>query len=198
MSGEDAASPEPAFCPHCGTAHVPWARFCPKCGNAVAMPPSGPEAVSTPSAPKAAHPIREALVTVGVLIVAIGVVGAVLAWRGIPFNLFGAHSIPPAGQIWFGDSYNASTFEMHELWTSVSTGRPISCVAHTTRDVAANGAKLHIDLEGTTLADQALGSLSGPGDLIGFTFTPPAAGTYAFSIVGTDGSVLATGSLPAQ
>jgi len=197
MADADPAIPEPAFCPHCGAARAAWATFCPRCGNALDAPAE--RARSSPAAaPRPARPVREALITAGVLIAAACVVAAVIIWRGVPISLFPAPSVPPAGEIWFGDTYDAGTFEMHQRWTSVSTGRPISCVAHTPREIAADAARLRIDLDGTTLADQTLSSLSGPGDLIGFSFTPPAAGTYTFSIVGLDSSVLAMGSLPAQ
>jgi hypothetical protein len=207
----------PGFCPHCGARLAPWARFCPTCGSAVDAPPvagqastqsgalpaaSKVAAAGRSSAPrpgaKASRPVREALITVGVLLGAVAVVLAVMVARGVPLNLFAAPTLPPAGQIWFGDSYEPATFDLHERWTTVSAGRQMSGVAHTTSDVAANGAKLRIELGGVTIADQVLSNLSGPGDLIGFTFEPPTPGTYTFSIVALDSTLLATGSIAAQ
>ncbi len=197
MEDDGQADGERAFCPLCGTPLAPWARFCPKCGNAVAPPPADMAPTRSPGVSRKVNPYREALITIGILAVAILAVGAVVQARGLPFNL-GSQPVPGAGEIWFGDSFNASTFELHERWSTVQVGRPLAGVAHTTRTVEASGAKLHIDLDGATVADQLLARISGPGDLIGFTFTPPAAGTYTFSIVGLDGTVLAKGSIPAQ
>ncbi len=192
----------PARCPRCGEPLAAGARFCQACGNAVDPlrdePAASAAAPPSNSSPAPARRRREALVTAAVLVVAAAVVLAVLVWRGVPAALFPAPSVPPAGEIWFGDSYDAATFALHERWTSVAVGRQLNAVAHTTRQIAANGGKLRIELDGSIIADQTLADLTGPGDLIGFRFSPPSPGTYTFSIVAPDTTVLATGSIAAQ
>ncbi len=196
------SNPRPAPCAFCGEPLAAGARFCQACGNAVESLPAEPSPSTAErrsrTAPRPANQLREALITVAVLGVAAVVVLAVLVGRGVPGTLFPASAIPPAGEIWFGDSYDPATFALHERWTTVAAGRQLSAVAHTSRQVAANGGNLQIDLDGSIIADEPLSNLTGSGNLIGFTFSPPSSGAYTFTILATDTTVLATGSITAQ
>jgi zinc-ribbon domain len=197
-----SSNPRPAPCPRCGEPLAAGARFCQACGNALDPLPSESSQSTAErasrTAPWSASQLREAMITVAVLVVAAVVVLYFLVWRGAPGTLFPAATTPPPGEIWFGDSYDATTFVLRERWTSVAAGRQLAAVAHTARQIAADGGKLRIELDGSIIADEALANLTGPGNLIGFTFSPPSPGTYTFSVVATDTTVLATGSITAQ
>jgi hypothetical protein len=214
MRGSDPILDGPALCTGCGARLPDGASFCPSCGQPVARSrdaasggaehadrPRTPAKAPSASAGKAGrhagranHQVREALITLFVLGVAAVIVAAVALSR-LGGAGDGGATTPPAGVIWFGDSYDSTTFVLRERWTSTTAGRPMAEVAHLTSPVAAGEATLHISLGGSVIANQPLNGLASPGNLIGLSFTPPEPGSYTFTITGSDGATLASGTI---
>jgi hypothetical protein len=96
--------------------------------------------------------------------------------------------------VWFGASFDSTTFELRARATTASLGQTFALVAHLRQTTDMSNANLRISLDGTTYLNQALG-LSGSGDVFGVTYTPPVAGTYRFEVADVGGNVLATGTI---
>lgn len=190
----------PAYCPKCGRGQAPDARFCPNCGEAFDPAGVGFAAVQSPTAtvsPPAKNGIPPA-VLIGLLIV-LGVIGAfgynaVKGGAAVPGGVPSSANVPPGGTIWFGSSFDATTFEIPSRVTSGTAGQTIALVGHLSRTITMSNANLRISLDGTTILNQALG-LTGEGDIYGVTYTPPVAGTYRFEVTDVGGAVLASGTI---
>ena len=102
--------------------------------------------------------------------------------------------LPLAGEVWFGASFDSTTFELRARATTAPPGQTFALVAHLRQTTSMSNASLRISLDGTTYVNQALG-LSGEGDIFGVTYTPPVAGTYRFDVADVGGNVLASGTI---
>jgi hypothetical protein len=138
----------------------------------------------------------------GCLNLVIGVVVLVgFAWGLIEFSTNGAASnpiavaTPPPGRVWFGASYDPTTFALTGRTSSVNVGMPVSGVAHLTRLMDGSGLALRVDDNGQPVSNVAIGA-SGTGDLLGFSAPAPTTpGTWTYALVDRAGTVLATGDL---
>jgi hypothetical protein len=206
------------FCQHCGAAHDDEARFCPKCGQPLATP----QPVATPAAaptsftekyagtPFAAAPSQTAWasptpassrrpVVIGV-VVALAVVALIGAWQLGLFSRFTssagtAGNIPPTGQIWFGSSFDTTTFALSGITTTARTGTTVALVALLPRSISTGAASMRVSLNGTLVVNQAV-NMNGSGDLFGTTVGPlTISGTYKYELVDLGGNLLASGTL---
>lgn len=207
----------PGYCQHCGAAHDDAARFCPKCGQPLATPQ--PVATPTPApmsfrekyagTPFAATPSQTAWapaptssrrpLVIGAVI-ALVVVALIGAWQlGLFARLTSsagtAGNIPPTGQIWFGSSFDPSTFALSGITTTARTGTTVALVARLPRTVSSGDVNMHVSLNGTLVLNQPV-AMTGSGDLFGSTVTPfVVPGTYKYELVDVGGNVLASGTL---
>ena len=206
------------FCQHCGAAHGDLARFCPKCGQPlaapqpVATPPAAPTSFTEKYAgtPFAASPSQTTWtslapassrrpVVIGV-VVALVVVVLIGAWQLGLFARFTssagtAGNIPPTGQIWFGSSFDTTTFALSGITTTARTGTTVALVALLPRSISTGTANIRVSLNGTQVLNQAV-TMTGSGDLFGMTVGPfVVPGTYKYDLVDLGGNVLATGTL---
>ena len=207
------------FCQHCGSAHDDEARFCPKCGQPLATP----QPVATPAAeptsftekyagtPFAATPSQTAWTSpapsagrrplaIGLSVAVIVIIALVAAWQ---LGLFSrstsaggtAGNIPPTGQIWFGSSFDTTTFALSGITTTARTGTTVALVALLPRSISTGTASLRVSLNGTTVVNQAV-TMTGSGDLFGTTVGPfVVAGAYKYELVDLGGNALASGTL---
>ncbi len=109
-----------------------------------------PTPTVSPGATAAASPSR--LVSVVVVLVVIAVVVAALIGTGV-IKLGAGPSgaaAPPAGTIWFGSSFDPSTFAISGKTTSVSAGTTVAYVGHLTRSIGTGQANLRISVNGQT------------------------------------------------
>jgi hypothetical protein len=200
------------FCPHCGVARKGWARFCGSCGREYDSPPAQP--VARPIAASTPAPIAETApvaskrrsspivwVIVGIAILVAGFLalssGVILRSPGAPGIISTSTNLPPVGSIWFGQSFDTTTFEIRSRAFSTPAGQAIALVAQLPRSVASGTANIRISLDGTIIVNQALNS-QGEGELFGMTYVPPVAGHYVVEITDIGGTVLANGSIDAR
>jgi hypothetical protein len=183
-------------CPACGTPRVGWSSRCRACGLsfdelAVAQVV---EAASRGGGPLAKLLLRRLPVLIpGLLLLVVLLVVVTLVPSLRPH---GTAAGPPAGQIWFGSSYSAQTYELAERRTSVRAGEGIALVARLTRHVAAGEVQFTAYRDGALIANQALGATSGSGEVLAGTLAPlQVPGLYALTISDTAGSPLANGTL---
>lgn len=199
------------FCPHCGTARPADAGFCPGCGRpfAEAAAPVGVAPLANapaPADPGVAMDGRPPGRTVSPFLMGLFVVlvigGGFLITFGVIRNPFSggisAADVPPAGDIWFGTSFDPTTFEIAGKTSSVAVNEPFSIVAHTTRRTNMNELLIRNYWDGTLYLTQPITS-SGEGDVFGFT---PGAialpGSWKYELVDIGGSVLASGTVQAS
>jgi hypothetical protein len=134
------------------------------------------------------------------LVVAVLVVALIGAWQlGLFARLTSsagtAGNIPPTGQIWFGSSFDPSTFALSGITTTARTGSTVALVALLPRSISSGTANMRVSLNGTLVVNQAV-TMTGSGELFGTTagpFTIP--GTYKYELVDLGGNVLASGTL---
>ncbi len=107
-----------------------------------------------------------------------------------------AGSIPDAGQIWFGSSFDTSTFAVAGTTTTATVGQSPVLVAHLTRSIGSGDANYRVYYDSTMITNQALPLSKGSGELYGSTLSPLLlAGTYKYEITDVGGNVLASGTL---
>lgn len=199
-----------AFCQQCGAPHDEDARFCPKCGRPVgaAAPLSYSEkyagtsfgnAVAQPVAPASAkRRISPVQFVAGLVVLAVVLAGAVLMIRGgissgptVPASA----DLPPVGQIWFGSTFDPSTFSLSGITHSVANGATVALVGHLPRSISTGQANLRVSIDGQAVVNQAV-NMTGSGDLFGTTVGPfSVPGTYMYEIVDVGGNDLASGTL---
>lgn len=108
-----------------------------------------------------------------------------------------AENVPPAGQVWFGSSFDAKTYAMTGRTDSVTTTQPVALVAHLTRN-AEPGLTIRASKDGTFVTSAPV-AVNGSGDVVGLmlgALVVPGAWTYDLTDVG--GNVLATGTVTAR
>ncbi|MGO9208218.1 MAG: hypothetical protein ACLQBX_18920, partial [Candidatus Limnocylindrales bacterium] len=104
-------------------------------------------------------------------------------------------NVPPVGDIWFGSSFDPSTFAVAGITTSATPGSTVALVAQLPRSISSGQANLRGSLAGNVILNQAL-NVSGSGDLFGTTVGPlNLPGMYTYQIVDVGGDVLASGTL---
>lgn len=152
-----------AFCPRCGTSRLTGTSFCRACRFNFEQPQNSPPATPPRSSqwgfsdpikgtigppiarPKAGGGSRRTFVwlIIGALVLIIGVgiwqIGPSRFVQSLPFGAGGGPvNAPPAGQIWFGSSFDVSTFEIRGKTTTIGATSPFTFVAHLTRSVDAS------------------------------------------------------------
>ena len=204
----------PGYCSQCGTTLAYDARFCPECGRPVgaaapvatppmsysekyaATPYAGSVAVPAPRPAKTGLSPLQVIAGVVVLLIVVGAVFLVLK-GGLPGASAGgtAGNIPPVGQIWFGASFDTTTFALSGITTSTPTGATVALVAQLPHSVASGDLNLRVSLDGTVILNQNV-TVKGSGELFGSTVGPfVAAGTYGYELVDVGGNALASGTL---
>lgn len=200
------------FCQHCGASHDDEARFCPKCGRLLATTEAAPTSftekyagtpyAATPSQTVSAPPSRTSSrrpVVIG-LLVGLVVLAAIGAWQlGLLSRLTStagtAGNIPPSGQIWFGSSFDTTTFALSGITTTARTGTTVALVALLPRSVSTGNVTMRVSLNGTLVVNQAV-TMTGSGELFGTTVGPfTVPGTYTYDLDDIGGNVLASGTL---
>lgn len=105
--------------------------------------------------------------------------------------------LPPAGQIWFGKTFDPQTFAVSDRSTTFPSGQPVAVVAHLSKPVDMATANLRVSVDGTNVVNQGTGQ-AGQADTYGVTITPPAAGHYLVELTDVGGNVLASASFDAR
>ena len=199
------------YCQLCGAAHDDSARFCPKCGKPVgaAAPMSYAERYAgtpfgAPGAPPVVPPAAAPKEGVQPLGLVVGIIALVVIVGGAYFAIstgLGGGSVPttakvpPVGSIWFGSSFDTSTFELTGQTKTATVGTPIALVGHLPTSVGSGDVNLRVSYNGSVVINQNV-SMKGSGNLFGTTLTPMTyAGSYDFAINDLGGNILASGSL---
>ena len=116
-------------------------------------------------------------------------------------------NLPPAGAIWFGESFDPETFEIRGQTTSVDVADTFGVVASLEEVVEAADLAWRVTFEGQVTVESAtnpefapkeLKNGTGSGDVYGFTMGPLlAAGEWRFELTDFAGNVLAAGDVTA-
>jgi hypothetical protein len=159
-----------------------------------------PEPSAAP--PQDARPRASYKQLLATVIIAFVVVGA-LAYGGLLLlgmllpNEIGSDiwiDIPPAGQIWFGESFDTDTQTMTGISDTFATADTFTVVVHVGRVVESGDLRLHVVLGDDVVEDRPLGG--GEGDIIVFTAGPlDEPGTYELEAIDAAGDVLASGEV---
>lgn len=192
-------------CPRCHTARSGTLPICPNCGydyrsTAMAAPQVGSQQASTPlsgypQAAASAKTGRSSNLTRGALllglVVVVVAVGGFLITRqtGVQPNT----NQPPAGTIWFGTSFDASTFAVSGQASSFTQRDHVVMVAHFSGTVSS-GKGVNILIDGLIFKSTTATS---DWDLFGMALNVAVlpTGTHAFEIDDVGGNRLASGAV---
>jgi hypothetical protein len=105
-------------------------------------------------------------------------------------------NLPPAGQIWFGNSFDSSTFVLSGRADTFSAGTTFAFVAHFSKTY--NGPfNIRVTLNGTQV-EQDQKSTSGEWDYFGSTYNsavlPAGGGAVTIDVFDVGNNTLATGT----
>jgi hypothetical protein len=104
--------------------------------------------------------------------------------------------LPPAGVIWFGESFDADTFEIHGRTSTVAADETFRMVAHLEEAVAGDELVMRVSWNGSAVANQAASEESESGDIWGWTLGPLfQAGSWRYELTDIGGNVLAAGTI---
>ena len=105
--------------------------------------------------------------------------------------------LPPNGVIWFGSSFDATTFAIKAKTFRVNINTPFSMVASLTHGEKGANLLLRLSLDGGLAEPQPL-KATGFAEVWGFTLDAlPAGGTWTYDLVDIGGDVLASGTIQA-
>jgi hypothetical protein len=103
--------------------------------------------------------------------------------------------LPPAGSIWFGSTFDRTTFVLGGRTTIVGTDAPFSFVARLTRSTRGSEMAMRWSRDGSLATKSALG-WDGEGEVWGGTTGPLSeAGDWRLELTDLDGNTLASGTL---
>lgn len=106
--------------------------------------------------------------------------------------------VPPAGQVWFGSSFDTETFVLVDRRTTLGANEPFSFVAHLTRSVDAKELVIRVSFNGS-LVSSTTANATGTSDVWGFSPGPLfAAGEWRYDLTDIGGNMLATGTVVAK
>ena len=106
-------------------------------------------------------------------------------------------NVPPTGEVWFGQSFDTSTFAITGRTSTVKVGAPFAAVANIGKTVDGSAMNMRIYLDGTLIATTGL-SWTGSGDVWGWSPNPAyAAGSWRYELTDVGGNVLAGGQVEA-
>lgn len=190
-------------CPHCSRPIPGDAAFCPSCGGRLTMSSAASStatAFAQPQAVAAATPTGTGSKIALIAVVAVIVVGVALLWQsGVLSRVSGPGPVnadlPPAGSIWFGASFDTTTFHVNGQRTTFKVGDPLALVGHLTRTVNPGEAILRIVVDGIQVANETISLSGGASNVIGVTYATPFNGTYAFTMTDIGGNTLASGTI---
>ncbi len=164
----------------------------------------GPDGIVPPSQWSTATPRSRGWPIVILLAAAITVAAVVAFVRQVDGGILGVggpegsaeplvDGLPSAGQIWFGTSYDADTFEVRGRINAAPINKKFVVVGQLPTVVDMSTLRLRISLNGMVEVDDPVG-LTGDGDLFALDYTPPLRGIYRFELT-LDGSVVAGGGI---
>jgi hypothetical protein len=202
------------FCPHCGAPRSDWAKFCGSCGKAYDTPPP---TVTSPPEPFTEPPtfaldesyklggsgmpgsLRGWLIALLGLAILAG--GYYILNNRVPSIGGGGVSeanLPPAGTIWFGSSFDPTTFELRGRTTTISSQSAFSAVAHLMKSMEGSALTIRISYNGTIVSSSPV-TWQGSGEVWGFSpGALLAAGQWRYELVDVGGNILAGGTITAS
>lgn len=213
-AGTQGPDPTTSTAPPTGTAEIPTAaapaiqatppRRSRRAGNApvrtvvVQVPRSSPKKdKSTDGRPSEGRPNLWLIAGVAALIgvfgfLVIGQLGRPGVGGGGTATVTANPDIPPAGTIWFAESFDQGTFEMPSRVSSASVGETIAFVGHLT--APGTGIQVRLMQGGSTVIRPNEGIPDGT-DFASGTLDLRLAGPLTVELVDEGGNVLASGSL---
>lgn len=115
---------------------------------------------------------------------------------GCSTTISGANT-PPAGTIWFGQSFDPNTFEIRGKTDTVKASVPFAAVAGIGRTVAGDQMNMRVYLDGMLVSTQGL-SWTGSGSVWGWSLGPLyQSGSWRYELTDVGGNVLAGGQVEA-
>lgn len=112
--------------------------------------------------------------------------------------MFGAAKAPPAGEIWFGRSFDTTTFEVHDKLGVSKITEEVAMVASFSKTAEQN-VRFQLVEDGQVIYEENV-ALAEPAQVYGVILRPstnifPSQGTYTLRFIDAGGATLAEGRL---
>lgn len=140
------------------------------------------------------------IVVIGLIVLAVAAGGYVLVNQGNGDRAgVSAAEAPPAGTIWFGQSYDPSTFALTGRSMSVPAARQVALVASLSRPTRAEYLSVNLSDSTGTLPIGG-GQMAAGNDLMAYLIPSSLVftGTYQVTVTDSGGNLLASGTLTVQ
>lgn len=176
----------PELCPNCKAPRYTSAAYCPACGLALA-PPMAPAA-----ADKKPSPLGVLLVLAAIVVGVVVATGSLTRSGGVTRTT----NTPGPGEVWFGDSFDTSSFALSNRHDWAYVKGQLAYVAHFSRSVS-DQFSMELAIEGQAIPANTINVNGGPYDVYGGTlprdylFQP---GSYTLTFRDFGGNTLAAGS----
>ena len=189
----------PTYCPSCGAPRVGIVRSCATCQfdfDTLADPPDLTHLDDIPGAIGRTRRSGIIFATVAVIVVVALVLDAsgVLTGRrtsGGP----SAADLPPAGSIWFGSTFDPTTFVIRGRTTTAGTDAPFSFVARLTHSAKGSEMTMRWSWNGSLVTNSDL-RWDGEGEVWGGSAGPLSEpGEWRLELTDVGGNTLASGTL---
>lgn len=106
--------------------------------------------------------------------------------------------VPPAGEVWFGSTFDPDTFEISGRTDTVTASETFALVATLPETVDASELMLRATHDGIIVSTEEANA-EGTGQVWGFTYGPVgSAGQWTIEFLDIGGNVLAAGTVTAS
>lgn len=197
-------------CPRCGKPRDGWERICSSCGHDFWKAAESGASQTAPPAQQAAPTSKRSspvpFILGGLIVLAIlagvysylsGTADQIATDVGNELDNGAAANIPPVGEVWFGSSFDADTFEIRGRTDSVGINEPFSLVAQLPRSMRADELGMRVSLDGELVTNEAVNA-TGEGELWGFSTGPLfQVGIWTYEFIDIGGNILASGEVEA-
>jgi len=143
--------------------------------------------------------LRRVTLLLLVVVLAVGGGGFIfIEWqsgvRPVVFGQPAAANVPPAGTIWFGTSFDTTTFAISGQASSFAQGDRVVMVAHLSRTIPG-GQSVNVLLDGVILRSES--PTASDYDLYGIALNAAVlpTGTHTFEVEDVGGNTLASGAV---
>ena len=184
-------------CPRCHAPRSGTLPICPSCGydyrtTGAATPlTTYPQAGASAAQTHNTSNLRRGALLLAVVLLVVGAGGFFITRQS---GVQPGPNVPPAGTIWFGTSFDTTTFEVSGQASSFAQGDRVVMVAHLSRTIPG-GQSVNVLLDGVILRSES--PTASDYNLYGIALNAAVlpTGTHTFEVEDVGGNTLASGAV---